>query len=145
MGLPWLSEKVSDPIAPAIHPHLSSPLGHFWYEVGHYRRAAIAYNADLRQLFDGGVWDRSENIDVTTEVPHLFIFPSGYRIQFNRTEGDEGIQRLELDVLDLTRAHRFLKEKGYVGSEDGSSITIRPERLHGMQLVCREAIPSEGA
>ena len=54
VGLPWLSDVIRDPIAPAIHPHLSSPLGHFWYEVGNYRRAAIAYKADLRQLFDGG-------------------------------------------------------------------------------------------
>lgn len=54
VGLPWLSAIVNDPIAPAIHPHLSSPLGHFWYEVGNYRRAAIAYKADLRRLLDGG-------------------------------------------------------------------------------------------
>ncbi len=86
------------------------------------------------------IWDRMENIDLSSKVRHLFMFPSGHRIQFNMTESDEGIQRLELDVLDLTRAHRFLKEKGYVGSADGSSVTIRPERLQGMQLVCRETV-----
>lgn len=54
VGFSWLSDMIRDPIAPAIHPHLSSPVGHFWYEVGNYRRAAIAYKADLRRLFDGG-------------------------------------------------------------------------------------------